>query len=240
MTHPVVAITGASGVCYAVRLLQVLMEQRLEPYVVISSAGRQVMSIELGSSDLKNHLGSSGYREEKIGDFASPLASGSFPTQGMVIVPCTTGSLGAVANGISSNLIHRAAEVHLKEKRPLILVPRETPLSPVTLENMLTLSRAGAHILPPNPGFYHAPESVQDLVDFIVARILDLMKIPNELSRRWTGLPVLPRSDSRGGPVLSRSDRRGRLDLKTGLPVLKVGKPDLKVGKPVLKDPLDG
>ncbi len=200
MTHPVVAITGASGICYAIRLLQVLIEQKWEPYVVISPAGRQVMNFELGSSDLKVHLGSTGYREERIGDFASPLASGSFPTQGMVIVPCTTGTLGAVANGISSNLIHRSAEVHLKEKRPLILVPQETPLSPVALENMLTLSRAGAHILPPNPGFYHAPESIQDLVDFIVARILDLMKIPNELSRRWTGLPVL------GKQNLKRSD----------------------------------
>ncbi len=191
MTHPIVAITGASGSCYAVRLLEVLIGQGLEPYVVVSPAGRQVMGVELGSGDLKDHLGATGYREEDVRDLASPLASGSFPTSGMVVIPCSTGTIGSIAHGISSNLIHRAAEVCLKERRPLIVVPRETPLSQITLQNMLTLAQAGAHVVPANPGFYHAPKKIEDLVDFMVARVLDLMKIPHELSRRWTGMPVL-------------------------------------------------
>jgi 4-hydroxy-3-polyprenylbenzoate decarboxylase len=171
-------------------LLQVLIEQRREPYVVVSPAGRQVLAIELGSGDLKEHLGVSGWREEDARDFTSPLASGSFPTAGMVIMPCSMGTLGAVAHGISSNLIHRAAEVHLKERRQLIVVPRETPVSTIALHNMLTLSQAGVSVVPANPGFYHNPQSVQDLVDFMAARVLDLMKIPHSLSKRWTGMPV--------------------------------------------------
>ena len=191
MTHPIVAITGASGSRYATRLLEVLIEQGLEPYVVVSPAGRQVMGVELGSGDLKDHLGTAGYREEDVRDLASPLASGSFPTSGMVVIPCSTGTLGSLAHGISSNLIHRAGEVCLKERRPLIVVPRETPLSQITLQNMLTLSQAGVHVVPANPGFYHAPKRIEDLVDFMVARVLDLMKIPHSLSRRWTGIPVI-------------------------------------------------
>ena len=192
MNHPIVAITGGSGVCYGIRLLEVLIAQNLEPYVVVSPAGRQVLGVELGSGDLKNHLGSAGYREEDARDLASPLASGSFPTQGMVVIPCSTGTLGAIAHGVSSNLIHRAAEVSLKERRPLILVPRETPLSQIALKNMLTLSQAGAQIVPASPGFYHGPASIQDLVDFVVGRVLDGMKIPHNLTRRWSGMPVVP------------------------------------------------
>jgi len=189
MNHPIVAITGASGACYGIRLLQVLIAQKCEPYVVVSPAGRQVMAIELGSGDLKDHVGPTGYREEDVRDLTSPLASGSFPTSGMVIIPCSTGTLGAIAHGISTNLIHRAAEVHLKERRPLMVVPRETPLSPIALQNMLTLVQAGVHVVPASPGFYHAPSSIQDLVDFVVARVLDLMKISHALSKRWTGMP---------------------------------------------------
>lgn len=191
MSHPIVAITGASGACYGIRLLEVLIAQNLEPYVVVSPAGRQVLSVELGSGNLKNHLGTVGYREEDVRDLTSPLASGSFQTQGMVIIPCSTGTLGAVAHGISSNLIHRAAEVSLKERRALIVVPRETPLSTITLQNMLTLSQAGVQVVPASPGFYHAPSSIEDLVDFVVGRVLDLMKIPHQLTKRWTGLPVI-------------------------------------------------
>ncbi len=191
MSHPIVAITGASGSCYAVRLLEVLIEQGLEPYVVVSPAGRQVMGVELGISDLKGRLGATGYREEDVRDLASPLASGSFPTSGMVVIPCSTGTLGSLAHGISSNLIHRAGEVCLKERRPLIVVPRETPLSQITLQNMLTLAQAGVHVVPANPGFYHAPKKIEELVDFMVARVLDLMKITHELSGRWTGMPVM-------------------------------------------------
>ena len=191
MDHPIVAITGASGACYGIRLLEVLIQQGLEPYVVVSPAARRVMAAELGTSQLKDLVGSTGYREEDVRELASPLASGSFKTQGMVISPCSTGTLGAVANGVSANLIHRAAEVSLKEKRRLILVPRETPLSQIALKNMLTLSQAGAHIVPASPGFYHVPKTIQELVDFLVARILDLMEIPHSLSKRWTGLPVI-------------------------------------------------
>ena len=190
-THPIVAITGASGSCYGVRLLEVLIAAGIEPYVVVSPAGRQVMALEMGSGDLRDHLGASGWREEEVRDLASPLASGSFPTSGMVIAPCSTGTLGAVAHGISTNLIHRAAEVCLKERRPLIVVPRETPLSAIVLQNMLTLAQAGVHVAPANPGFYHNPKQISDLVDFMVARVLDLMKVPHSLSRRWTGMPVL-------------------------------------------------
>lgn len=191
MNHPIVAITGASGSCYGIRLLKILITQGLEPYVVVSPAGRQVMSVELGSGDLKDHLDSSRYREEDVRDLTSPLASGSFPTSGMVIIPCSTGTLGSIAHGISSNLIHRAAEVSLKERRPLIVVPRETPLSQITLQNMLTLAETGVHVVPASPGFYHGPTSIQDLVDFVVGRVLDLMKIPHDLTRRWTGIPVI-------------------------------------------------
>jgi len=191
MNHPIIAVTGASGSIYAVRLLQVLMESKLEPYVVVSPAGRQVLGVELGSGDLKDHLGTTGYREEDVRDLTSPLASGSFPTSGMVILPCSTGTLGSVAHGISSNLIHRAAEVCLKEKRQLIVVPREAPLSQITLQNMLTLAQAGVHVVPASPGFYHSPRTIDDLVDFVVARVLDLMKVPHSLSKRWTGMPVI-------------------------------------------------
>ncbi|PIQ82086.1 MAG: aromatic acid decarboxylase [Candidatus Omnitrophica bacterium CG11_big_fil_rev_8_21_14_0_20_64_10] len=191
MKHPIVAVTGASGALYGVRLLRELIRQGREPHVIVSPPGRQVLATELGSGSLKELLGSDGFREEQVRDFASPLASGSFETDGMVIVPCSMGTLGSIASGVSQNLIHRAAEVTLKERRRLILVPRETPFSQIALKNMLTLSQAGADILPANPGFYHAPASVEELVDFVVARILDLMGIPHTLSRRWTGLPVL-------------------------------------------------
>ena len=191
MNHPIVAITGASGAAYGIRLLELLIAQGLEPYVVVSPAGRQVMGVELGSGDLKDHLGTAGYREEDVRDLTSPLASGSFPTSGMVVIPCSTGTLGAIAHGISSNLIHRVAEVSLKERRPLIVVPRETPLSQITLQNMLTLAQAGVHVVPASPGFYHGPASIQDLVDFVVGRVLDLMKIPHQLTQRWTGVPVI-------------------------------------------------
>ncbi|MBI3318618.1 MAG: UbiX family flavin prenyltransferase [Candidatus Omnitrophica bacterium] len=196
MSHPIVALTGASGACYGIRLLEILIARNLEPYVVVSPAGRQVMAVELGSGDLKDRLGESGYREEDVRDLTSPLASGSFETQGMVIIPCSTGTLGSIAHGISSNLIHRAAEVSLKERRRLIVVPRETPLSTITLQNMLTLAQAGAHIVPASPGFYHGPASIQDLVDFVVGRVLDLMKIPHQLTKRWTGMPVFISGDT--------------------------------------------
>ena len=205
MNHPIVAITGASGAAYGIRLMELLIAQGLEPYVVVSPAGRQVMGIELGSGELKDHLGGAGYREEDVRDMASPLASGSFPTSGMVVIPCSTGTLGSIAHGVSSNLIHRAAEVSLKEQRPLIVVPRETPLSQITLQNMLTLAQAGVHVAPACPGFYHGPASIQDLVDFVVGRVLDLMRIPHQLTQRWAGVP------SFDAPVILSQSKDDRL-----------------------------
>ncbi|MGD9856431.1 MAG: UbiX family flavin prenyltransferase, partial [Planctomycetaceae bacterium] len=118
-------------------------------------------------------------------DFTAGIASGSFPTDGMVICPCSMGTLGALAGGLSTNLIHRAAEVHLKERRKLVLMPRETPLSTIQLDNMHKLSAAGAVILPAMPGFYHQPQSIADLIDFVVGRICDQLGVDVDLTHRW-------------------------------------------------------
>jgi flavin prenyltransferase len=193
----VLAITGASGAVYGVRLLRVLLAAGRDVHLAISPAAVRVAELELGLAiDLDRFepaqlLGSPGddlpgrlifhhYR-----DYAAPIASGSFRTAGMVICPCSMGTLAAVANGLSSNLIHRAADVHLKERRKLIVVPRETPLGLIQLDNMRKLSEAGGVVLPAAPGFYHRPQSVDDLVDFIVARICDHLGIEVDLTRRW-------------------------------------------------------
>jgi 4-hydroxy-3-polyprenylbenzoate decarboxylase len=211
----VVAITGASGSAYVLRLLQVLLQQQQVVNLVVSEAGRQVMQQETGlsfPSDAASELdwksliaggfsdkvaNSWGFgplrpgqltgilRVHQLRDFSAGIASGSYQTRGMVICPCSTGTLSAIATGASNNLIHRVADVHLKERRKLILVPRETPLSRITLSNMLTLTDAGAIILPAMPGYYHQPQSIADLVDFVVARICDQLEIPHQLSRRW-------------------------------------------------------
>lgn len=185
----VVAVTGASGAPYARRLLHWLSERDFEVHLVASSAGRLVYRLETGApleSDLPE-----GIRLHGEKDFAAPIASGSFRTRGMVVVPCTMGTLGAIAGGLSTNLIHRAADVCLKERRPLVLVPRETPLNRIHLANMLRVSEAGGILLPPMPGFYHKPESIGDLVDFVVARILDQLDIPQDLTPPWQP-PRLP------------------------------------------------
>ncbi len=151
-----------------------------------SEAGRLVYELETGvalSDDLPAHVLT--YEES---DFTAPFASGSFPCAGMVIVPCTMGTLGAIAVGLSQSLIHRAADVCLKERRPLIVVPRETPLNRVHLSNMLKVAEAGAIILPAMPGFYHRPRSVEDIFDFVVARILDQLGIEHSLAKPWMGL----------------------------------------------------
>ena len=119
-------------------------------------------------------------------DFSAGIASGSFLTDGMVICPCSLGTLGAIANGLSSNLIHRAADVHLKERRPLLLVPRETPLSSIQLRNMTRVSEAGAVVLPAMPGFYHRPGSLLEVIDFVVARICDQLQVPHPQVQRWS------------------------------------------------------
>jgi 4-hydroxy-3-polyprenylbenzoate decarboxylase len=202
ITDIIVGITGASGAVYATRLLEILVRAGRRVHLTVSPAGAEVLKTELGVSvDLENFdAGQLGLPAERIEpgtlayhhyrDYSAPIASGSFLTAGMVICPCSMGTLASVANGLSTNLIQRAADVHLKERRKLIVVPRETPLGSIQLENMKRLSDAGAVVLPAMPGFYHQPKSIAELVDFVVSRILDQLDIEKDLIRRW-GTPPL-------------------------------------------------
>ncbi len=195
----IIAITGASGAAYGLRLIQRLARLEIFQHVLLSDAARvvlrQEMDIELGDSpessgkDLCKRLGLSEQQLRCYGlnDWFSPTASGSAGIRQMVIIPCSMGTLARIATGASDNLIERAADVILKERRQLILVPRETPLSSIHLENMLKLSRMGAHIIPAMPGFYHRPESIEDLVDFIVERVMDQLGCNNPDALRWGG-----------------------------------------------------
>lgn len=192
-----VALTGASGLPYGVRLIECLLKSGQRVNLVYSQAAQIVAKQEMDfilpnrPQDAEKILGerigafSGELKVYGIHDWYAPMASGSNPGDAMVICPCTMGTLGKVAGGISDDLIARAADVMLKEKRTLILVPREMPFSAIHLENMLKLSHAGAVIMPPNPGFYHHPQSVQDLVDFVVARILDHLAVPQKLMEPW-------------------------------------------------------
>jgi 4-hydroxy-3-polyprenylbenzoate decarboxylase len=181
--HLIVAITGASGAAYARMLLHTLSQEAIRIHLVASQAGKSVYDLEIGKS-LEDDLpqGVSFYDEN---DLTAPFASGSFLSKGMVVVPCSMGTLAAIANGISQNLIHRAADVCLKEGRRLVLVPRETPLNSIHLRNMLRLSKAGGIILPAMPGFYHQPQAVDDLVRFIVARIIEQLQMSQNLLPPW-------------------------------------------------------
>lgn len=192
------ALTGASGLAYGLRLLECLLRAERPVQLVYSQAAqivaRQELDLELPSRPAEARAALlarlPGVPAELLQVFGreewfAPIASGSNPPQAMVVCPCTMGTLAAIAQGLSDNLIERAADVVLKEGRKLILVPRETPFSVLHLENMLRLARAGAVILPPNPGFYHHPQSVGDLVDFVVARILDRIGVPHTLMTRW-------------------------------------------------------
>jgi 4-hydroxy-3-polyprenylbenzoate decarboxylase len=208
MSRPLVlGITGASGAIYGVRLLRVLLAAGREVHLSISASGQTILRQELGldvdvdrfdaallttatlfdegdhQADNKSPRGA--VRYSHFQDFLAPIASGSFLTDGMVVCPCSGGTLAAIAHGTSENLICRAADVHLKERRKLVLVPRETPLSVVQLDNMKRCAEAGAVVLPAMPGFYHGAQTVRDLVDFIVARICDQLDVPHELMRRW-------------------------------------------------------
>jgi len=215
--HVVLAITGASGVIYAVRLLQVLLGAVKQVHLTISPAAVLVLKQELGIEvnldrfDPRALLFEGDSRERAqlppaiaealacgppagargqiiyhhFENLMAPIASGSFLTDGMVICPCSGSTLGAVVHGTGENLIHRAASVHLKERRKLIVVPRETPLSTIQLENMRRAAEAGAVVLPAMPGFYHGVTSIRDLVDFVVTRICDQLGIDNQLMRRW-------------------------------------------------------
>jgi len=191
------ALSGASGMAYGLRLLECLLAADLNVYLLVSQAAHIVAKQELDvtlparAGDLEKQLsaglgaGDGQLRVFGREDWNAPLASGSNPADAMVVCPCSMGTLAAIAHGLSDNLIERAADVMLKEQKKLILVPRETPFSTLHLENMLTLSRMNAVILPANPGFYHRPQSVEDIVDFVVARILDQLGIQHALVARW-------------------------------------------------------
>ncbi len=191
------AFTGASGMPYGVRLLECLLAAGCHVQLLYSQVApivaRQEMNLDLPARSAEAQA----YFRQRFAalpgvldvygreEWFAPVASGSNPSEAMVICPCTMGTLAAIAQGLASNLLERAADVMLKESRKLILVPRETPFSVIHLENMLRLARAGAIILPPNPGFYQHPESVGDLVDFVVARILDQLGVAHTLMPRW-------------------------------------------------------
>ena len=182
-------ITGASGAPYAVRLLRALNDAATPTRLIISSYGWRLLAEETGIEGLDALRAATGdwSRVELYDslDRGATPASGSAPSGGMVVCPCSMGTLASIAAGTSRNLVERAADVALKERVPLILVPRETPLSLVHLENMTRLTRAGATVMPAAPGFYHRPEFIADLVDFVVARILDHLGVEHQVGRRW-------------------------------------------------------
>ena len=187
----IVAVTGASGAPYAVRLLAALVELEVPADVIVSDHGWRLFAHETGvrgEVDLLESIGGMGrLRFYDNGDRGTRPASGSAPYAGMVVCPCSTATLSAIAHGASRSLVERAADVTLKERRKLVAVVRETPLSAVHLENMLSLARIGAVIMPASPGFYHGPREVGDLVDFVVARVLDHMDVEHGVGHRWTG-----------------------------------------------------
>ena len=191
------AFTGASGMPYGFRLLQCLLQSGMRVYLVYSPVAQIVAKQECDivlpaqPREAQRALGERyEAREAQLlvfgrDDWMAPVASGSNASDAMVICPCSMGTVGALAAGLAENLIERAADVMLKERRPLVLVPRETPLSSIHLDNLLRLSNAGAVIVPPSPGFYTRPQSIEDIVDFVVARVLDQLRVPNTLAQRW-------------------------------------------------------
>jgi len=187
-------ITGASGAPYGVRLLQQLVAAEQSVSLIVSSHGLRLLETETtikSLDDLRESVGGKGWdayvKTYANEDRGAPPASGSALSAGMVICPCSMGTLSAISVGASRSLIERAADVTLKERRKLVLVTRETPLSAIHLQNMLRLSRAGAVVLPAAPGFYNRPQAISDLVDFVVARVLDQFSIPHMLGKRWNG-----------------------------------------------------
>jgi len=191
------AVTGASGSRYGLRLLQCLIESGARVYLMVSQAGQVVLKMEAGIKIPSRPADAERYFAERFEarpgqlrvfgrrQWTAPVASGTNPPDAMVVCPCTAGTLATIASGMCRDLIDRAADVALKERRKLILVVRETPFSTIHLENMLRLSKAGALIMPANPGFYFDPQTVGTLVDFMVARVLDHLEIPHQLTQRW-------------------------------------------------------
>ena len=192
-----VAITGASGAPYGIRVLQTLIKGGNRVYLTMTGDGIAIVNDETGlvlkgsetdiQKALERHLqakeGQLRYFDED--NMYSPIASGSAKVDGMVVIPCSMKALSSIANGFASNLIERAADVTIKEKRKLIIVPREMPLSPIHLRNMLSLSETGCHIIPAMPAFYHHPKTLQDMIDFVAGRVLDALGVENELTPRW-------------------------------------------------------
>lgn len=181
----IVGVSGASGAIYAYRLIQVLADSGIEVHFVASKAGLEVLEYECGLTMVQ--LTQMVYKIYDVNRIDSAIASGSFPCESMVIVPCSMKTLGSLANGIAGNLLTRAADVTLKEGRKLVLVTRETPVHAIHLENMLKLSHAGARIVPACPGFYHRPQTIEELVDMLVGKICDTLNVDNDLFERWTG-----------------------------------------------------
>lgn len=202
MDDLVVAMTGASGSAYGLRLVEALLRAGRTVHFTLSPAAVQVLEAE---TEVRVKLAETEFdpvallgpvaaevdpgrlRYHHFRNFRAGIASGSFRTAGMAVCPCSMGTLAALAHGHSENLIHRAADVHLKELRKLVLVPRETPLGLVQLRNMVAVTEAGAVVLPAMPGFYHRPREIGDLIDFVVARVCDQLGVPHALSRRWGG-----------------------------------------------------
>ena len=192
-TLPIVmAITGASGAPYAVRLLNALATARQPVWLIVSAHGWRLLHTESGIHDLhglRDHVGEDAWDASVTvfddNDRGATPASGSAKVKGMVIVPCSMGTIASIAAGTSRSLLERAADVSLKERRPLVVVPRETPFSRIHLENMLRLTDAGAVVLPAAPGFYHQPERIDQLVDFVVQRILDRLQVNIDIAPRW-------------------------------------------------------
>ncbi len=179
----IVAITGASGVQYGIRLLEVLQALEERTQLVVTSNAQKIIEAETQSAlSYVQSLAEHTYDES---DFTAPFASGSYLYDAMVIIPCSMKTVGSIANGVSMNLVARAADVCLKERKKLILVVRETPLNAIHLQNLLTLTQCGAIVVPASPGFYTRPSTITDLIDSIVARVLDLLHIDHGLSKRW-------------------------------------------------------
>jgi 4-hydroxy-3-polyprenylbenzoate decarboxylase len=205
-THPrvIVAITGASGALYAQRLLQALVAVDAEIFLIVSQLGRRLLADELGLSDPNPDVlvGTSTHRITMLPyrDVGACVASGSFKVDAMVVVPCSNNKLAEMAHGLGDNLITRAAQVTLKEHRRLIVVHREMPLGLIELRNMVALAEAGAIICPANPGFYNIPQTVDDLVNMVVSRILDLLGIEQQLTARWSGVSPLRQAPTPSEP----------------------------------------
>ncbi|MFZ5945825.1 MAG: UbiX family flavin prenyltransferase [Bacillota bacterium] len=183
MKRIVVCLTGASGVIYGIRLLEFLSKENFETHLVISPWAEKNISIETNYT--LEEISTLANRVHDYKDLSAPIASGSFPLYATVIVPCSMKTLSSIAHGYTDNLINRAADIALKERRKLVIVPRETPLNYIHLDNMLKLTVAGAAILPPMPSFYHMPKTIDDIINQTVGKVLDILDIPHDLFQRW-------------------------------------------------------